>query len=71
LISKLLIESDADVNAQDNCGRSALIWSFYIDQTEIVDLLIENGAKVPLSCIFRVGLKRYLKQFSEFSVKKN
>ena len=44
-LSKLLIESGADINAKDKDGNTALDYARYRDNSEIEQLLIEKGAK--------------------------
>jgi len=44
--AKRLLEKDADVNAKDDYGNTALIIAIREDHTEISELLIANGANV-------------------------
>lgn len=55
---KLLVEHGADIT-------DSVLISFLYKQNEIANYLIEKGAKIPFSCIFNVGLNRYLKQFKK------
>jgi ankyrin repeat protein len=41
---QLLIAAGADVNARDNCGRTALMIAKEMGHIEIVQLLRANGA---------------------------
>ena len=43
-IAKLLLEAGADVNLQDNTGKTALYYARSEDQEDIVRLLKESGA---------------------------
>ena len=42
----LLLEKGADVNAMDNDGITALMWTTKYGRTEIVKILLERGADV-------------------------
>jgi len=43
---KVLLENNADINARDDYGWTALMWAAYNGYTEIVNLLLENNADV-------------------------
>jgi len=55
---KLLVEHGADIT-------DSVLISFLYKQNEIANYLIEKGARIPFSCIWNVGLTRYLKQFKK------
>ena len=40
----MLIEAGADINKANSAGRTPLFWARKEGNTEIVDLLLENGA---------------------------
>lgn len=50
---KLLIERGADVNQKDSMGRTPLSTACYFDFTTTSKLLLENGARIDLSCMDR------------------
>ncbi len=60
---KLLVEHGADLT------HSVIVACIYNQkekvQKEIINYLIEKGAEIPFSCIWNVGLNRYLKQFKK------
>ena len=43
---KLLVESGANINLEDNDGYTALMRSVYYKHTEIVSLLLSHGADI-------------------------
>jgi ankyrin repeat protein len=45
-IVKMLIDAEADVNAQDNIGTSSLMFAASGEGTDTVQLLLDNGAKI-------------------------
>ena len=47
-VVKLFLERGAQVDLQDNNGRSSLMWASNEGQTEVVKLLLERGARVDL-----------------------
>ena len=48
-IMKILIERGANINLQDNEGKTALSVSAEFGDTKLAKLLIENGANVNLA----------------------
>lgn len=55
---KLLVEHGADIT-------DTVPMAFSYKHKEIANYLIEKGAKIPFSCVFDVGLNRYLNQFKK------
>jgi len=43
-VAELLIDNGADVNVKDANGRTPLSWPVYYGRTDIVELLVQNGA---------------------------
>lgn len=39
-----LINADADINAADNSGKTALHWAAAVNNTEAVNILLAHGA---------------------------
>ena len=42
---RLLVEAGADVNAKDDSGNSMLVWALIEDNLEIIQILVDAGAK--------------------------
>ena len=53
-VVKLLLEKGAQADLQDNRGRSALMYSSERNKLEVAKLLLENGAQVRHSGLWRV-----------------
>lgn len=47
-ITQLLINSGADLNAQDQMGQTALMWAASYNHVETARVLLENGADITL-----------------------
>lgn len=39
-----LINADADINAADNCGKTALHWASAVNNVDAVNILLVHGA---------------------------
>lgn len=39
-----LINADADINAADNCGKTALHWAAAVNNVDAVNILLIHGA---------------------------
>lgn len=45
--ARIALQLGADPNLVDAAQRSSLYWAVFVDDGDIIDLLIENGAKIP------------------------
>ena len=66
-----LITADADINAADDLGKTALHWAASVNNVEAVQILLVHGAnrdaqnnRVSLSvcCLFRISFQKLLDQ---------
>lgn len=69
-IARLLIENKANVNAQDNVGNTPLFKAVFFSEgkTEMIKLLLENGADCEIKNNFGVSAKSLAETISNFNV---
>lgn len=77
-VAKILIDNKADINAQDNSGRTALQYAITARKWDLAELLLKNGAdpsskdennsSAETSLIEKGDIEAYIKLYSYLSV---
>lgn len=67
-----IIHSDADLNAQNNDGATALIWATILNHKEVAKVLIDAGTDLnvrPKSTAFTIAVAKNHREIAEMLIK--